>query len=150
MFTLACATPSAMLVNNQGQTVRCATSGWGWAGAPMASSAFDRCVEDYKTMGYLDVSVAGYVGIQFDKDEKKMAKIILVQPGSPAEKAGLKVDDVIVSVGAQPVTSPAVGKQLVFGKAGESVDLKVKHGKKISEYKLTREVLPSVMKAQNE
>lgn len=42
----ACATPSTLLVNQEGRVQRCAAHGWGYVGAPMAGMIHSRCVED--------------------------------------------------------------------------------------------------------
>jgi S1-C subfamily serine protease len=45
----------------------------------------------------------GYLGIRFEIEEGKGAVIQEIMPSSPAEKAGLKVGDVIVKVGKTEV-----------------------------------------------
>jgi hypothetical protein len=63
-----------------------------------------------------DVVPRGFTGIEFEeKDDKVFVKAVL--PGSPAEKAGLKADDVITSVKTDSIGS---GKELhtALAKAG--------------------------------
>jgi len=53
-----CVSPSAMLVNRQGQTMRCATTGGGYgiAGAIAISAAnrsYNACVSDYQRIGFV-------------------------------------------------------------------------------------------------
>lgn len=50
-----CATESAMLVNNSGQTVQCNNQGWGWIGAPMAVHNQHQCLDKAKAAGYREV-----------------------------------------------------------------------------------------------
>jgi Do/DeqQ family serine protease len=59
----------------------------------------------------------------FDLKEKKGALISQVYGGSPAEKAGLKVGDVVIEVGGQKVTnSQDVVREVLKKKVGQSVD----------------------------
>ena len=50
-----CTTPSTMLVNDQGQIMRCAASGWGWIGTPQALLIHQKCVDDLKSIGYVEM-----------------------------------------------------------------------------------------------
>lgn len=47
----------------------------------------------------------GWLGAQLDQLAFLVARIIFVQPRSPADKAGLRVGDVIASVDGKPVTA---------------------------------------------
>ncbi len=61
-----------------------------------------------------------------NREEKSGALVSLVQPGSPAEKAGLQVDDIVVAVNDLPVRMPqdlsAPLQKLVIGQ-GLTVDV---------------------------
>lgn len=48
----ACASPSQWMVNDQGQKVRCAASGWGYIGAPLAVHSEHVCEADFAKVGY--------------------------------------------------------------------------------------------------
>jgi regulator of sigma E protease len=73
----------------------------------------------------------GYAGFY----GKILSQVIEVTPGSPAEKAGLKVDDVILAVGGKPVyyhelnevIGKSVGKELEFSvdRKGEGLSFKI-------------------------
>jgi len=47
------------------------------------------------------------LGVQFDSDDTMPAKIGLVSPGSPADKAGLKTGDVVIRVGEKAIETSA-------------------------------------------
>jgi hypothetical protein len=47
-----CVAPSQMMVNGQGQMVRCSATGWGYIGAPLAYHPKNVCVADYEKIGY--------------------------------------------------------------------------------------------------
>lgn len=57
LFTLGgCANPNTMLVNpNTGEYRNCASSGWGYVGAPMAIMSHDSCVESLQSIGFVFV-----------------------------------------------------------------------------------------------
>lgn len=84
--------------------------------------------------GYLGVhlqelnnDLAGYFGVKEDEG----ALILKVEKESPAQKAGLKAGDVIVTIGDEKVQSPAdVRKALAEFKKGDKVDVTVIRQKK--------------------
>jgi len=47
-----CVSPSQMMVSNDGRMARCAASGWGYIGAPLAYHTVSTCVSDYESIGY--------------------------------------------------------------------------------------------------
>ena len=63
---------------------------------------------------------SAYLGIRPDPDAKDL-KILSVVPDSPAEKAGLKVNDVITKVDGQPVASAADLEKILKGKRPDNV-----------------------------
>ena len=76
----------------------------------------------------LDPAKAPYLGVGLDATEDGV-KVVQVMPNSAAAKAGLKADDVILSVAGVKVSEPEefvqqVGKR----KVGETVTLKVRRG----------------------
>lgn len=48
----ACATPSTVLQNANGQTVTCSASGFGYIGAPAALISHSNCVDEMQAKGY--------------------------------------------------------------------------------------------------
>lgn len=68
-----------------------------------------------------------YLGIQVSRGHPG-ARVVAVVSGSPAEAAGVKVDDVVVDFDGEPVASPAQLIQLVRAAApGDEVALRVRH-----------------------
>jgi S1-C subfamily serine protease len=73
---------------------------------------------------------APYMGVQLEEGDDACT-VVEVRTGSPAEKAGLKVGDVLVSIAGQKITkldevSGLIGKK----KAGEKVTVVVLRDKK--------------------
>lgn len=75
-------------------------------------------------------------------------EIIEMFENSPAEKAGLKVGDIIVGVNGEGVSgySSSELSKLLIGDSGTTVDIKVKRGEEVKEFSLTRGLvtIPSV------
>ncbi|WP_437204514.1 PDZ domain-containing protein [Planctomicrobium sp. SH664] len=82
----------------------------------------------------------GLLGVSFEDQGaiSGAAKVIRVFPDSPADKAGLKVDDVIVAVNGQPVRKLNDLKQVVGRKyAKDEITLRVQRGDQNVEAVLT-------------
>jgi len=81
---------------------------------------------------------SGYLGIGLDEGRDGGPVIGMVEKGSAADKAGLKVGDVVLSVAGKKVTSP---DQLVAAiqsfKANQEVNLKIKRGDEEKDLKAT-------------
>ena len=84
-------------------------------------------------IGIAGDSVARYKAAGIDVDVESGIVISKVEPGSPAEKAGLKRTDVIVSIKDKPIESlEALKKEMYKYKSGDTVKLGVlKEGKKV-------------------
>lgn len=79
------------------------------------------------------------------------AVVVEVSEGTPAEKAGLKPDDVIVAVDGQPVpTSNALTRMVALKPPGTPVTLTVLRGDKKEELKVTLGTRPESERAQGE
>ncbi len=80
----------------------------------------------------LDLSRKPMLGISMDrKAEGEGVPITLIVPGGPAEKAGLKVDDRILTLNGEAVKSPEdVISRVNSKRVGEEIALKIKRGDK--------------------
>ena len=83
---------------------------------------------DSENIGKGPAPLTAYLGA-VAQDDGKQTRLSQVWPGSPAEKAGLKVGDVVEEVGGQRVTSfDAMLDQLRKRKPGEEIAFKVIRG----------------------
>jgi serine protease Do len=88
---------------------------------------------------------SGFLGIGLGDDESK-ARIAAVEPRSAAAKAGLKVDDVVLSVAGKKVAGPERLVNLIQRyKPGDVVILKVKRGDEELELKAKLDKRPNGM-----
>jgi membrane-associated protease RseP (regulator of RpoE activity) len=133
-----CVSPSQMFVNPQGQVMRCSASGWGWAGAPLANSAFNKCVDDMTAIGYAKLETVGLVGIQLTRSEASPPLVQVVSPGSPAAVAGILAGDELYEVDNQAVNSSAAANQALFGDVGKPVNLKLRRSGKELQVTIVR------------
>jgi uncharacterized protein (TIGR03067 family) len=104
-------------------------------------------IEKYRTMLFVRdkpgtelEGAAGFVGVQMRIDKMKEIRIVTTIKGSPAQKAGLKKDDVLVRVGSDPAgdlqqtvnlvreLKPGSEAVLRVRRAGKEQDIKVKVG----------------------
>ena len=97
-----CSTPSTMLINQEGQLYRCASSGWGYVGAPMANSINRSCVDDLKKVGYVEIPKVVW-GVNLPSSAKLPLKVGAVVRGSPAESSGIVTGDIVRELDGQPV-----------------------------------------------
>ena len=94
-----------------------------------------------------DQSLSGtYVGIGVQLEEKK-GEVVVAAPiqGSPAEKAGISPDDVIVAVDGKSVRGDDISEvvEKVKGPEGSTVELTVRHEGEEREYDLRRAQISS-------
>jgi S1-C subfamily serine protease len=69
-----------------------------------------------------------------ERAEKTAAIVLEVQPGGPADKAGIVIGDILVSLGGQPVTRPEdVHSRLGEDAIGKSLTLKFIRGGSVQE-----------------
>lgn len=87
-------------------------------------------------------SNSGYLGVQLDNADDG-ARIKHVESGGPADKAGLKVDDVVIQAGQRKITGVESFINAVQSKkAGEEIVIKLLRGKETKEIKATLGRLP--------
>jgi len=87
----------------------------------------------------------GYLGIQMEDSEKADGvRITLVTPKSPAEKAGFKVEDVIIAVNGQvTLDRETLGATIGRNKPGDTVTIRYRRGATEDETKATLEKRPA-------
>jgi serine protease Do len=87
---------------------------------------------------------AGYLGIELAEAAEVGARISRVAPDSPAAKAGLKADDLIISLAGQAIQdAESLLNAMQRSKPGEVVDLRVKRGGQEMELKATLDRRPA-------
>ena len=101
----------------------------------MARRVVDQLIKSGRVIrGYLGVAPQAITqdqGKQLNVPEGKGAQIAMIMPGSPAEKSGLKVDDVITAINGKPVVDPASLRNQTFTlEAGTEVPIQVVRGGK--------------------
>ena len=86
------------------------------------------------------------VGITFTENEDGAFEVLEVNPGSPADKAGVVPQDMILSVDGKTYTDSEVMASAIRGKKGTEVTLMIYHDGKEKEIKLIRDkiILKSV------
>ena len=122
-----CVSPSTMLVNQNGQMIRCATMGGGYgiAGAiaiTAATQAHNGCVSDFQRVGYVKVpdTMLGFTTAW-------NGPLVITETTGPAAAAGIKAGDKIVSIDDKPVaTTYDVYKSREGKSAGDKVKIVVK------------------------
>jgi carboxyl-terminal processing protease len=102
-------------------------------------------VDDLEHLGYLPVENAGTLGLELSAADAKLAIVSLVAPNSPASHAGIQPGDQITKVNGLPVLDRAAATQMMFGKAGDTVNLTIKRGdaENVIPLKLARRLLAS-------
>ena len=71
-----------------------------------------------------------------------------IQPGGPADKAGLQVDDVITAIEGEPVQGPEKLRWVAsLAGVGNSVSLRVTRGKRTFDLKVALGELPAQAEA---
>jgi S1-C subfamily serine protease len=122
-----CVNPSTMLVNQNGQLIRCATMGGGYgiAGAiaiTAANQAHNGCVSDFQRVGYVKVPDT-MLGVTTAWN----GPLVVVEAMGPAAEAGIKAGDQIVSINDKPVaTTYDMYKSREGKSAGDKVKVVVK------------------------
>lgn len=134
LFIFGC-TYSQNMINPEGQTVRCSSYGWGFIGGPMAINILNDCIQSHKQMGYVEVENVGVPG--FYLTEGNPPSISKIQPGWPAQKAGMLAGDKILSVNGTKVTSMKEVFLYGFCKPGEVINFEVQRGNELKSFSVT-------------
>ncbi|HWD40854.1 MAG TPA: PDZ domain-containing protein [Fimbriimonas sp.] len=86
----------------------------------------------------------GEIGISagYDRSDKAVT-IVLVAPGSPADEAGIKEGDQILSIGTTDLEHPTFDelRQQLSGPVGSTVDLAISRDGQLKRFKVTRKAL---------
>jgi S1-C subfamily serine protease len=117
------------MINSEGQVIRCSSYGWGIIGGSMAIHIFNDCIASHKQMGFIEVENVGVPG--FYLREGDPPSISQVQPGGPAEKAGMLAEDKIISVNGQKVKSMKEVLICGFCKPGEIIKYEIQRGEEV-------------------
>jgi len=124
------------------------------AGGALASESYKKCPLDTQTC--LDQMVShlkgrGWLGIEFDMDSSLVQRVV---PGSPAEAAGFKVGDVMISVAGAKFAANTEAKCVTceatknLWKPGKRISYVVKRKGKTVKLEPTLATLPSDVMAQ--
>ncbi|PYT11267.1 MAG: hypothetical protein DMF51_15985 [Acidobacteria bacterium] len=92
----------------------------------------------------------GWMGVEMDPNDDGSLRLVTVVPGSPADKAGLKTADALVSVNGVTLTKETVEKTMMSDdawKIGSTVSFGVKRGETLSTVKVTLEKIPEAVLA---
>ena len=79
------------------------------------------------------------VGITFSENEAGDFEVISINPGSPAEKAGVEPGDLILEVDGKTFTDADIMAAAIRGKKGTDVKLSISHEGKEKEMTMTRD-----------
>ena len=93
----------------------------------------------------------GWMGVELDQNDDGSLRVAAVIPGSPAEKAGLKADDDLISVNGATLSKDANEK--VMSKEqdwtiGRTLTLGVKRGDDVSTVKVALARIPEALLAK--
>jgi C-terminal processing protease CtpA/Prc len=93
----------------------------------------------------------GWMGVEMDHNEDGSVRITSVVPDSPAEKAGLKADDTLVSINGAVLSKDTIEKVMMNGddwKIGNTLALGVNRGGNASTVKVTLARIPDTILAK--
>ena len=127
LLLAGCATPSTTLVNQDLQTVRCSAISRERSGTPSVLANRDRCVREFKSMGYVELPDV-VLGIKpfFAGSGASVQEVVA---GSPADEAGIRPGDVIRSMDGRQVQSfKDFVDALSAKRAGDALSIVVSRG----------------------
>jgi S1-C subfamily serine protease len=128
-----CATPATTLINQDMQPIRCSATSRGHSGTPSELANRDRCVREFKSMGYVELpDVVLGIKPSFTGAAPSLQEVIT---GSPADKAGMKPGDVIQSMDGNQVRSfKDFVDALNSKRAGDVLPVVVRRGRATLEF----------------
>jgi len=86
----------------------------------------------------LQLHERGYLGVEWKAPTGSAVEITKVQPGSPAEDAGLEVGDIIEAIDEVPTPSPdSIVKLLERSEPDARVKVKIRRGKRTRTFRVT-------------
>lgn len=86
----------------------------------------------------------GYLGVQMEDAEGGGVRLMVITPKSPAEKAGLKVDDVVLAVnGKETPDRETMGAIIGLNRPGDKVRVRIRRGDAEEEIEATLEKRPA-------
>jgi hypothetical protein len=135
-FSRAVPSPGTPLLDGAGNVVAIVfqSAGSGDAGYAIPAEAVHRVHRDITTSGRL---VRGWLGLAL-RAESQVPKIIRILPDSPAEAAGIRAGDVLLSIGSRQIKDYADAANAFFYLIpGEPVKVKVLRGVDPLEFTLT-------------
>jgi S1-C subfamily serine protease len=134
-----CASNSQTFIGPKGEIKNCASTsqGQGLGGVLMANVRFNACVDEIKALGFKEIETIGTVGISTSSVEVNGLRVIKVYDNSPAAKAGIMKNDIIVAInGNKPIRDTDFAS--THGNIGSSVDLTISRDGKLSTCTLVR------------
>jgi C-terminal processing protease CtpA/Prc len=93
----------------------------------------------------------GWMGVELDQNEDGSLRVTSVVRDSPAEKAGLKADDIMVSVNGRALSKDTTEKVMMKGedwKIGATLVLGVKRSEDVSTVRVTLARIPDALLAK--
>ncbi len=100
--------------------------------------------QDFKSMMDTTRGSFGGVGMNLTQDEDtKQIKVYKVLPGTPAEKAGIEDEDILLKVDGEDVSGQDLDSVVlkVRGKEGSTVNLEFKRGDKEVSFDVVRDII---------
>jgi S1-C subfamily serine protease len=116
-----CATRSQILINHENKIYVCTSRAWlGFLGG---KDKLTNCINKKNHSGYIEIQRAGFYGFRFIERDGGGIMVSAVFPDSPAQKAGIRVRDVIVRINGEQVNNADIARRSMFTEAGNNINL---------------------------